>query len=105
MEARLNVECNTMAKSAVTASIRPGMGPSNQTLPLEKYSIFVGRPARKGGMRHKVSDMVALDNMAEALDDRSEMFRMWYAKQGSGFCGLGFRERRRPGSPADPAAA
>ena len=41
LEPRLNVECNVMAKSAVTASIRPGMGPPRQTFPVEKCSIFV----------------------------------------------------------------
>ena len=38
----LNVECGIMAKQAVRASVKPGMGPSNQTLPLEKCSVIVG---------------------------------------------------------------
>ena len=32
--------------------------------------------------------------MAAALDNRSKMFRMWYVKQASGFCGLGFCTRK-----------
>ena len=36
LEARLNVKCDEMAKQAVWASVKPGMGPSSQILPLEK---------------------------------------------------------------------
>ena len=31
-----------MAKHAIRASVKPGMGPSRQILSLEKYSVFVG---------------------------------------------------------------
>merc|ERR1711966_181777 len=106
-----------MAKHAVRASVKPGMGPTGQTLPLEKCSVFVGeekqtsdpkeaikkmverdaareyyasRPAQKGGMRKEVFDTVAWDDVEEALKERSKMFKMWYAKQGSGYCGVGY---------------
>ena len=116
LEARLNVKCDGMAKQAVRASVKPGMGQSSQTLPLEKFSVFVGgekqtsalkeaikkmvrreavreyhasRPAQKGGMRREMFDTVAWGDVTEALKDRSKMFKMWYAKQGTGFCGVG----------------
>ena len=93
------------------------MGPSKQTLPLERCCVFIGgekqtsdpkealkqevggkaardyyasRPVQKGGMRHEVFDMVAWDDVEAALKQRSKMYKMWYAKQGSGFCGVGF---------------
>ena len=47
---------------------------------------YASRPAQKGGMRREVFDAVAWGDMAEALKEQSKMFRMWYAKQGSGFC-------------------
>ena len=117
LEARLNVKCNEMAKQAVRASVKPGMGPLGQTLPLEKCSVFIGeekqtfdpkeaikqmvgreaaleyyasRPVQKGGMRREVFDPVAWGDVAEALKERSKMLKMWYAKQGSRFCGVGY---------------
>ena len=39
-------------------------------------------------MRPEVFDMMTWGNVAEALKERSKMFKMWYAKQGSGFCGV-----------------
>ena len=36
-------------------------------------------------MRPEVFDMVAWGDVAEALKERSKMFKMWYAKQGPGF--------------------
>ena len=109
----LNAKCNEMAKHAIWASVKPGMGPLRHTLSLEKCSglvdgkkqtsdpkeaikqmvgheatrkYYVSRPAQKGGMRRKVFDTVAWGDVAEALKERSKMFKMWYAKQGSGFC-------------------
>ena len=41
-------------------------------------------------MRREVFDTVAWSNIAEALRERSKMFKMWYAKQGSGFCKVGY---------------
>ena len=41
LEERLNVKCDILAKGAVTDSVRPGMGPSWQSLPLEKARVYV----------------------------------------------------------------
>ena len=51
---------------------------------------YASRPAQKGGMRRDVFDTVAWGDVAEALPERSNMFKMWYAKQDSGFCGVGY---------------
>ena len=51
---------------------------------------YASRPAQKGGMRREVFDTVAWGDVVEALKERSKMFKMWYAKQGSGFCGVGY---------------
>ena len=96
-----------MAKHAVCASVKPRMGSSSQTLPLEKCSVFVGekkqtsdpkeaikqmvgreaareyyadRPAQKRGTRRKVFDTVAWGDVAEALKERSKLFKRWHAK-------------------------
>ena len=41
LEVRLNVKYDALAKGAVTDSVRPGMGPSKQSLPREKASVYV----------------------------------------------------------------
>ena len=41
-------------------------------------------------MRREVFDTVAWGDVVEALKERSKMFKMWYTKQGSGFCGVGY---------------
>ena len=51
---------------------------------------YASRPAQKGGMRREVFDTVAWGDVVEALKERSKMFKMWYAKQGSRFCGVGY---------------
>ena len=93
------------------------MGPSGQTLPLEKCSVFVGeekqtsdpkeaikqmvgrdaareyyasRPTQKGDMKKEVFDTMAWDDVEETLKERSKMFKMRYAKQGWGYCGMGY---------------
>ena len=107
LEVRLNIKCNEMTKHAVWASVKPGMGPSSHTLPLEKCSVFfggekqtsnpkeaikqivgrkaarefyAGRPAQKGSMRREVFDTVNWGDVAEALKERSKVFKIWYAK-------------------------
>lgn len=40
-------------------------------------------------MRHEMFDTVAWSNVATALKERSKMFKMWHAKQGSRFCEVG----------------
>ena len=51
---------------------------------------YASKPAQKEGMRRKVFDTVAWGDVAEVLKERSKMFKMWYAKQDSGFCGVGY---------------
>ena len=51
---------------------------------------YVGRSAQKGVMRHEVFDTVVWGDVAAALNERSKKFKMWYAKQGLGFCGVGY---------------
>ena len=41
-------------------------------------------------MKKEVFDTVAWDDVEEALKGRSKMFKMWYTKQGSGYCGVGY---------------
>ena len=43
---------------------------------------YASRPSQKGGMRKEEFDMVAWDDVKEALKEWSKMFKMWYAKQG-----------------------
>ena len=47
-------------------------------------------PASKGGMRAEIFDTIAWDDTGRALEGRSKTYKMWYAKQGSGFCGVGY---------------
>ena len=42
------------------------------------------------GYGEEVFDMVAWDDVEEALKERSKMFRIWYAKQGSEYCGVAY---------------
>ena len=43
-------------------------------------------------------DTIAWDDAEAALEGTSKMFKMWYTKQGSGFCGLGHWTSRREGN-------
>ena len=97
----------TWQKEPFTNSVRPGMGPTRQTLPLEKACVFVAgdkqtsdprnaikqevggkyarnyyaeRPASKGGMRREIFDTIAWKDVTKALEGRSKMFKMRYAK-------------------------
>ena len=44
----------------------------------------------KDGMRQEVFETVAWDDIAAALKEQINIFKMWYAKQGSNFCGVGY---------------
>ena len=35
-------------------------------------------------------DTITWNDVEAALKGTSKMFKMWYAKQGSGFCGVGY---------------
>ena len=61
LEARLNVKCDEMEKHAVRASVKPGMGPSGQTLPLEKCSVFVGEEKQTSDPKEVIKQMVGRD--------------------------------------------
>ena len=52
---------------------------------------YAGRTVQKGGMMREVFGTVAWGDVVEALKDQSNMFKIWYAKQGSGFCRVGYR--------------
>ena len=43
-------------------------------------------------------DTIAWDNAEAALEGTSEMFKMWYTKQGSGFYGVGHLTRKWEGN-------
>ena len=38
-------------------------------------------------------DIIAWDDTEAALEGTSKMFKMWYATEGSVFCGIGYRTR------------
>ena len=59
------------------------------------WEYYASRPAQKGGMRQEVFDTVAWDDVKEAIKERSKMFKMWYAKQGSGNCGVATERANR----------
>ena len=116
LEARLNVEYNEMAKDAARGPLRRKLRHKTQELPLEKAPVFfegkeqtsdlkedpkkqIGavqvnayytiREKRKGGMDAETVETNTLEHAEAALERTSKMFKMWYAKQGSGFCGVG----------------
>ena len=64
LEARLNVKCDMMAKQAVEVSIlsiRPDMGPSKQTLPLDKCCVFVKGEKQTSDPKEAIKQMVGRD--------------------------------------------
>ena len=65
LEARLNIKCNEMAKHAVRASVKPGMGPSRQTLPPEKCSVFAGEEKQTSDPKEATKQMVGRDAVGE----------------------------------------
>ena len=50
---------------------------------------YAERLASKGGARPEIFDTVAWDNVAKALEGTSKIYKMWYAKQGLRFSGIG----------------
>ena len=117
LEARLNVECDEMAKDAVKGSMTRELRQKPQELPLEKACVFIAgrkqtsdpkkdlkrqigtvqakayytsREKRKGGMNAETFDTIAWDDSEAALEGTSKIFKMWYTKQGSRFCGVGY---------------
>ena len=43
-------------------------------------NYYAERPASKGGMRCEIFDTIAWKNVTKALEGKSKMFKMWYAK-------------------------
>ena len=48
----------------------------------------------KGVMDAETFDMIAGNDVEAALKGTSKMFKIWYAKQGSDFCGVGYWTRK-----------
>ena len=104
LEARLNMECNEMAKDAVRESMTGELRHKTQELPLVNACVFlagrkqqqigtvqvkayyISRETGKGGMDTNIFDTIAWNEVEAALEGTSKMFKMLYAKQGSGFC-------------------
>ena len=53
-------------------------------------AYYTSRESRKGGMEAGTFDTIAWDDAEAALEGTSKMFKMWYVKQGSGFCRVGY---------------
>ena len=120
-----------MAKGAVKGSMIKNQRKEKQKLSLENMCVFVAgrnqtsdpekdlkqqigtlqarayytrREKRKGGMDAKIFGMVAWDGIKTALKGASKMFKMWHAKEGFGFCGVGYygqasgKRMRTPGT-------
>ena len=115
LEARLNVECDKMTKEAVRGSITRELRDKAQQLPLEKACVFIAgrkqtsdpknglkrqigtvqakacytsRETRKGRMDAETFETITWNDAEAALEGTRKMFKTWYAKHGSGFCGL-----------------
>ena len=57
---QLNEECNNMAKGAVTDSVQPRMGPTKQTLPLEKTCVFVAGEKQTSDPKEAIKQAVGM---------------------------------------------
>ena len=47
---------------------------------------YTTRERRKGGMDEETFDLIAWDDVERGLRGTSKMFKVWHAKQGSGYC-------------------
>ena len=57
---------------------------------MQAKAYYTSRESSKGGMNAGTFDTIAWDNTEAALEGMSKMFKICYAKQGSGFCGVGY---------------
>jgi len=116
LEARLNIECDDMAKGAVQNTAQDPDRDWRQKLPLEYASVYIGgkkqtsdprkdlkkqigeqaakefyttREKSKGGMDKETFSSIAWEDIDAAMKGSSKMCRLWYAKQGCGYCGVG----------------
>ena len=53
-------------------------------------AYYTSRESSKGGMNAGTFDTITWDDTEAALEGTSNMFKMWYAEQGSGFHGVGY---------------
>ena len=51
--------------------------------------FYTSREKSKGGMDEPTFSSIAWDDIDAAMRGTSKMYRLWYAKQGSGYCGVG----------------
>ena len=118
LAAQLNCVCDDMAKDAVKESRvaldDDGLMKDSRTdrLPLELASLMIGTTKQTtdvakdlryligksrakplmtetGVMSADAFDLVQWDDLRRALDGKPRMYQLWYAKQGSGYCGTG----------------
>ena len=111
LEARLNCLCDDLAKGVVVDGLLNGLNETHQ-LPLEsawviidgqkqtsdvtrglRYSIGMHRARefyeKEGLLDKKVFDQIAWDDLDDFLSKKPPMYKLWYGKQGSGYCGTG----------------
>ncbi len=104
LEENLNVNCDSRATQVLRRAVNTlAMHPSTLYLPLEaavvvineeKQTAYFVRRAKKfhddeGLMSPAIFETVAWEPLWELLERRPQMFRLWYAKQCSGYCGTG----------------
>ena len=118
LAAQLNCICDDLAKDAVKESRvaldDEGFMKDSRTdrLPLELASLMIGTPkqttdvakdlryligksrakplmTKTGVLSAEAFDLLRLDDLRRALDSKPRMYQLWYAKQGSGYCGTG----------------
>ena len=65
LEARLNIKCDEIAKQTVRASVKSRIGPSSQTMPLEKCSVFVGGGKQASDPKEAIKQMVGREAARE----------------------------------------
>ena len=115
-EARLNIECDDMAKGAVQNTAQDPDRNWWQKLPLEYACVYIGgkkqtsdprkdlkkqigkqtatefyttREKSKGSMDEETFSSIAWEDIDTAMKATSKMYKLWYAKQGCGYYGVG----------------
>ena len=109
LEAQLNCYCDDKAKSAVIDGIMDGFE-KRQTLPMESASVFIENNEQTTdvakGLRYYIGkatarefyttsnnmdtatfDTVNWDDLRSTLALKSEMYQLWFGKQGLDNCG------------------
>ena len=72
------------------------IGTTKQTTDVAKnLRYLIGKSRAKplmtktGVLSAEAFDLVRWDDFRRALDNKPRMYQLWYAKQGSGYCGTG----------------